>query len=152
MEHYVYESENDVIEAAVRFMEARARYTTEALNSPDATKRLLRLRAGDKDREVFSVLFLDSQHRLIAVDDLFTGTLDGAAVYPREVLKQALAYNSAAVILSHNHPSGVVTPSAADKQITERLRNALGLVDIRVLDHIIVAPDATFSFAEAGLL
>lgn len=152
MEHFVFKTENDVIEAAVRFMEARARYHTEALTSPDATKRLLRLRTGDKEREVFSVLFLDAQHRLLAAEDLFTGTLDGAAVYPREVLKQALAHNSAAVILAHNHPSGTVTPSTADRRITQRLKDALALVDIRVLDHVIVAPDASFSFAEAGLL
>lgn len=152
METFVYDSENDVIEAALKFMEARARYTTEVLTTPDAVKRLLRLRSGDKEREVFSVLFVDSQHRLISVEDMFAGTIDGAAVYPREVLKQALACNSAAVVLGHNHPSGAVTPSSADRRITQRLKDALDLVDIRVLDHVIVSPDATFSFAEAGLL
>jgi DNA repair protein RadC len=95
---------------------------------------------------------LDNRHRFIAADDLFRGTIDGATVHPREVVKEALGHNAAAVIIAHNHPSGVAEPSQADQQITERLKAALSLVEIRVLDHIIVAGGATLSFAEKGLL
>jgi DNA repair protein RadC len=100
---------------------------------------------------VFAVMFLDNQHRLIAFEELFFGTIDSASVYPREVLKAALKVNAAALIFAHNHPSGDATPSQADKQITQRLKEALALVDIRVLDHIVVG-DSAISFAERGLL
>ncbi|HAS8160916.1 TPA: DNA repair protein RadC, partial [Vibrio vulnificus] len=103
------------------------------------------------EREVFAVMFLDNQHRLIAFEELFFGTIDSASVYPREVLKAALKINAAALIFAHNHPSGDATPSQADKQITQRLKEALALVDIRVLDHIVVG-DSAISFAERGLL
>jgi len=126
--------------------------TVNVLSSPQHTRRFLQHHLGARQREVFSCLFLDSQHRLIRCDDLFHGTLDGAAVYPREVVARALQYNSAAVIFAHNHPSGVAEPSAADKRITERLQAALALLDIRVLDHIIVGRGHEYSFAEAGLL
>jgi DNA repair protein RadC len=102
--------------------------------------------------EVFACLFLDNQHRVIAFEELFRGTIDGASVYPREVVKKALAANSAAVIFAHNHPSGVAEPSEADKHITQRLRQALGLIDVRVLDHFIVGEGRPFSFAEHGLI
>jgi DNA repair protein RadC len=95
---------------------------------------------------------LDSQHKVICCEDLFLGTLDGAAVYPREVAVRALQYRAGAVIFAHNHPSGVASPSNADKRITERLKNALSLLDIRVLDHVIIGRGISFSFAEAGLL
>ena len=124
----------------------------DVLSSPQQTRRFLQHHLGVRQREVFSCLFLDSQHRLIRCDDLFQGTLDGAAVYPREVVSRALQYSSAAVIFAHNHPSGVAEPSAADKRITERLQAALGLLDIRVLDHIIIGRGHEYSFAEAGLL
>lgn len=104
------------------------------------------------DHEVFACLFLDTQHRLISFEPLFRGTIDGASVYPREVVKQALKHNAAAVIFAHNHPSGVAEPSQADIQITRRLRNALELVDIRVLDHIIVGDADTCSLAQQGEL
>lgn len=152
MTNYVYDSEEAVINAALEYMEARAKYVTDVFTTPEASKRMLRLRSGDREAEVFTVLFLDSQHGLICAEDMFMGTIDGAAVYPREVLKRALAHNSAALILGHNHPSGAVEPSAADRRITERLVSALKLVDIRVLDHVIVAADDAFSFAESGLL
>jgi DNA repair protein RadC len=103
-------------------------------------------------REVFGALFLDSQHRLIAFRELFLGTIDSAAVHPREVLRETLALNAAAVIFVHNHPSGVAEPSNSDVRITERLRNALQLIDVRVLDHIVVSGDAAVSMAERGLL
>jgi len=124
----------------------------DILSSPQQTRRFLQHHLGARQREVFSCLFLDSQHRLIRCEDLFQGTLDGAAVYPREVVTRALQYSSAAVIFAHNHPSGVAEPSAADKRITERLQAALGLLDIRVLDHIIIGRGHEYSFAEAGLL
>jgi len=124
----------------------------DALNSPQQTQLFLRHHLGSQPREVFTCLFLDNQHRVLCCEDLFFGTLDGAAVYPREVAVRALQYRAAAVILAHNHPSGVAEPSAADRRITERLCQALGLLDIRVLDHIIVGRGQSCSFAEQGLL
>ena len=124
----------------------------EVLTSPAQTRRFLQYHLGARDREVFSCLFLDSQHRLLRCEDLFLGTLDGAAVYPREVAVHALRYRAAAVILAHNHPSGVAEPSTADRRITERLCSALALLDVRVLDHIIIGRGPAFSFAEQGLI
>ena len=124
----------------------------DVLSSPGETRRFLQHHLGTRSREVFSCLFLDSQHRVLRCEDLFLGTLDGAAVYPREVAVRALQYSAAAVIFAHNHPSGVAEPSSADRRITERLCSALGLLDIRVLDHIIVGSGRAFSFAEEGLL
>lgn len=124
----------------------------DVLTSPAETRRFLQYHLGGHRREVFSCLFLDSQHRVLRCEDLFLGTLDGAAVYPREVAVRALQYNAAAVIFAHNHPSGVAEPSSADRRITERLCAALALLDIRVLDHIIVGRGREFSFAEEGLL
>jgi DNA repair protein RadC len=122
------------------------------MSSPRRTREFLQHHLGGQPREVFSCLFLDAQHRLLRCDDLFFGTLDGAAVYPREVAVRALQYRAAAVILAHNHPSGVARPSPADRRITERLRDALGLLDVAVLDHIIVGRGEAYSFAEAGIL
>lgn len=122
------------------------------MSSPGRTRLFLQHHLGNRSREVFCCLFLDAQHRLLRCDDLFLGTLDGAAVYPREVAVRALQYRAAAVILAHNHPSGLASPSGADRRITERLRDALGLIDVRVLDHLIVGRGACYSFAEAGLL
>ena len=125
---------------------------TAVMSSPALTRAFLSQHLHDRDREVFCCLFLDAQHRLICCKDLFFGTLDGAAVYPREVAVRALRYRAAAVILAHNHPSGVARPSTADRQITERLQRALALLDVRVLDHVVVGRGDSFSFAEAGLL
>jgi DNA repair protein RadC len=122
------------------------------LDSPRATRDFLIARLRDAPHELFCCLHLDNRHRLIAFDELFRGTIDGASVHPREVVKQALARNAAALILAHNHPSGVAEPSQADELITRRLREALALVDIRVLDHLIVADTGCLSFAERGLL
>jgi len=122
------------------------------LDSPAATHRFLIAQLRDQPHELFCCLHLDNRHRLIAFDELFRGTIDGASVHPREVVKQALGRNAAAVILAHNHPSGVAEPSQADELITHRLREALALVDIRVLDHCIVADNGCLSFAERGLL
>lgn len=149
---YRFASKNDVICAAIQYIEESARTEQACITRPSTAANLLRLRIGAQEREVFSVAYLNTQHQLIDIDDLFFGTLDGAAVYPREVVKAALLNNAAAVILSHNHPSGSLTPSAADRRITERLREALALVEIRVLDHVIVTRTDAYSFAEHGLL
>jgi len=122
------------------------------LDSPQATRDFLIRRLRDTPHELFCCLHLDNRHRLIAFDELFRGTIDGASVHPREVVKQALARNAAAVILAHNHPSGIAEPSQADELVTRRLREALQLVDIRVLDHMIVADNGCLSFAEHGLM
>jgi DNA repair protein RadC len=123
----------------------------DCLTRPAETANYLRARLRDYDHEVFACLMLDNRNRVIALRELFRGTIDGASVYPREVVKQALADNAAAVILAHNHPSGVSEPSQADIRITERLRKALALVDIRVLDHVIVG-DGVTCLSERGLL
>jgi len=123
-----------------------------ALTSPDITKAYLSAHLRGYAYEVFACLFLDNQHRVIKFAELFKGTIDGASVYPREVVKQALDYNAAAVIFAHNHPSGITEPSQSDKQITEKLKQALALFDIRVLDHFIIGDGAPYSFAEHGLM
>lgn len=123
----------------------------DCLTSPAQTTNYLRARLRDYDYEVFACLMLDNRNRVIAFREMFRGTVDAASVYPREVVKQALADNAAAIILAHNHPSGVSEPSQADIRITERLKKALQLVDIRVLDHVIVG-DSVTSFSEQGLI
>jgi len=123
-----------------------------ALSSPRAVGDYLRLTLAGRDHEVFVAILLDAQHRVIACEELFRGTLTQTSVYPREVVKCALRHNAAAVILAHNHPSGVAEPSQADEMLTRSLRSALALVDIQVLDHFVVAADRTMSFAERGLL
>jgi DNA repair protein RadC len=123
-----------------------------SLNAPSATREYLKTMLAPQERELFIVLALDNRHRLIASDTLFAGTIDGASVHPREVVKCALRHNAAAVIFAHNHPSGVAEASQADELITRRLRDALALVDIRTLDHLVVGAGQTLSFAERGLL
>ena len=127
-------------------------HTGSPLNSPGETSRFLISKLRDRPFEVFCCLYLDSRHRLIAFEELFRGTLDAANVYPREVVRQALAHNAASLIFAHNHPSGVAEPSRADELITLRLRDALALVDIRVLDHLIVAGHRVVSLAEKGVI
>ena len=122
------------------------------LGSPAETRRFLTAQLRDRPYEVFCCLYLDNRHRLIAFDELFRGTIDGASVHPREVVREALAHNAAALILAHNHPSGIAEASRADELVTQRLRDALALVDIRVLDHLIVAGPQTLSLAERGLI
>jgi len=124
----------------------------EALQNPTQTSRFLSMKMRSYQHEVFACLYLDNQHRVIRFEELFRGTIDGASVYPREVVKQALANNAAAIILAHNHPSGVAEPSQADISITDKLKSALLLVDIRVLDHLIVGDHEVLSFAESGIL
>ncbi|HMW21876.1 MAG TPA: DNA repair protein RadC [Burkholderiaceae bacterium] len=121
-------------------------------DSPQAVRDYLKLQLGDLGHEVFAVLFLDAQHRLIAYEPLFRGTLTQTSVYPREVLKRALDHNAAAVLLAHNHPSGLAEPSRADEYLTQTLKTALALVDVRVLDHFVVGRGELVSFAERGLL
>jgi DNA repair protein RadC len=123
-----------------------------ALANPRATREFLRMQLRDLPHEVFCCVFLDNRHRVLAFEELFRGTIDGASVHPREVVKRALAKNAAAVILAHNHPSGIAEPSQADELITRRLKEALGLVDIRVLDHLVIGDGVCESFAERGLL
>jgi DNA repair protein RadC len=124
----------------------------DALGSPQAVRDYLRLILRDKEYEVFCCVFLDAQHRVLAVEELFRGTLTQTSVYPREIVRRALAHNAAALILAHNHPSGVAEPSQADRLLTRRLSESLALVDIRVLDHFIVAGASSLSFMEAGEL
>jgi DNA repair protein RadC len=123
-----------------------------ALNAPATTRQFLTAQLRDRPYEVFCCLHLDNRHRLIHFEEVFRGTIDGASVHPREVVRQALRYNAAALIFAHNHPSGVAEASQADELITRRLKDALGLVDIRVLDHLIVGDNSCLSFAERGLL
>ncbi len=121
-------------------------------DSPGKVKDYLSLQLGARPHEVFAVLFLDAQSRLIALEEMFRGTLTQTSVYPREVVKRALDLHAAAVILAHNHPSGAAEPSRADEYLTQTLKSALGLVDVRVLDHLVVGSGAVVSFAERGLL
>ena len=124
----------------------------ETLSSPDITKQFLRLKLGESYHEVFGCIFLDNRHRIISIEDLFFGTIDGASVHPRVIVQKALFCNAAAAVLYHNHPSGVAEPSPADRAITRRIQDALALVDVRVLDHLVVTAGACESFAERGLL
>jgi DNA repair protein RadC len=124
----------------------------EIFSSPGAVKQYLQLTLGARPHEVFAVLFLDAQNRLVAIEELFRGTLTQTSVYPREVVQQALHHHAAAVVLAHNHPSGTVQPSRADEALTQTLKAALALVDVRVLDHVIVAPGGALSMAEQGLV
>jgi DNA repair protein RadC len=140
-----------VLELARRAL-AQQLKAREVFSSPDTVKQYLQLHLGGKMHEVFAVLFLDAQNRLVAMEELFRGTLTQTSVYPREVVLHALQHAAAAVVLAHNHPSGTVQPSRADEALTQTLKAALALVDVRVLDHVIVAPGGAFSMAENGLL
>ena len=140
-----------VLELARRALAQQLR-EREVFDSPQAVKHYLQLHLAAKAHEVFAVLFLDSQHRLLALEELFRGTLTQTSVYPREVVLRALHHQAAAVVLAHNHPSGSVQPSRADEALTQTLKAALALVDVRVLDHVIVAPGQALSMAEKGLV
>lgn len=140
-----------VLELARRAMAERLKERT-VFDSPGAVKEYLQLHIGSRPYEVFAVLFLDAQHRLIVLEELFRGTLSQTSVYPREVVTRALHHHAAAVVLSHNHPSGSIEPSRADESLTQTLRAALSLIDVRVLDHVIVSAGQSFSMAEKGLL
>lgn len=140
-----------VLELARRAMGERLKERA-VFDSPDAVKQYLQLHIGSCPYEVFAVVFLDVQHRMIALEEMFRGTLTQTSVYPREVVTRAIHHQAAAVVLAHNHPSGNIEPSRADESLTQTLRAALALVDVRVLDHIIVSPGQSFSMAERGLL
>lgn len=140
-----------VLEMARRHLSS-AMKTGDLLTSPQLVRDYLQAQLRHRHHEVFVVLFLDNQNRLLAYEEMFRGTIDGANVYPREVVKQALARNAAAVIFAHNHPSGIAEPSQADQRITQRLSAALHLVDVRVVDHMVVGDSEVVSFAERGLL
>jgi DNA repair protein RadC len=140
-----------LISLAFDILAARHRPGT-VLSSPLETRQYLQLALGTYKNEVFGAVFLDNRHRVLAFEELFFGTVDGTAVYPRVVVQRALELNAAAVIFTHNHPSGMAEPSRADEILTQRLKEALAVVDVRVLDHIIVTSVETISFAERGLL
>lgn len=144
--------QKQTIEAALDILKSTFEVSDLALSNPEAVSQFCKLHIASLEHEVFSVLFLNTQNQLIKFETLFRGTIDSASVYPREVAKAALHANAASVILTHNHPGGNANPSKSDEAITERLVTALGLLDIRVLDHVIVTPISSFSFAEAGLL
>ena len=145
-------TDEQIVRAALTIMEERMRYGREVLASPDALRTFLRLRMAHLEHEVFGCAFLNSQLRLIEYTELFRGTLTEANVYPREVVKEALRHNAASVVLAHNHPSGITEPSAADRMLTATLADALRLVDVRVLDHMIVGGTSILSFVERGIL
>ena len=141
---------DQVLEKAAEIM-ANRYLRGDVFTNPQATKDFLQYKMAGYEREVFAVLLLDNQHRLIEYQELFFGTIDAASVYPREVVKVVFSCNAAAVIFAHNHPSGIAEPSNADKHITQKLRDALALIDIRVLDHFVVG-ESCVSFAERGYL
>ncbi|HUL41672.1 MAG TPA: DNA repair protein RadC [Burkholderiales bacterium] len=140
-----------VLEMARRALDEKIK-AGDALNSPKAVRDYLRLMLSGREYEVFAGIFLDAQNRVVAVDELFRGTLSQTSVFPREVVKRALRHNAAGVIFAHNHPSGLAEPSSADEALTAALRKSLALVDVKVLDHFIVGSDSVMSFAERGLL
>jgi len=139
-------------EIAEAYIDVTKGLVGECIRSPKDTENYLKARLGDLGHECFCVIYLDNRHRVLAFEELFRGTIDGTSVYPREVVKESLKYNAAAIILAHNHPSGVSEPSQADERITKRLKAALELVDIRVLDHIIIGQGSSTSLASRGLL
>ena|SRR3990167_7139523 len=152
MRNVIHSQDADaVIAMAAKVLEERARYGN-ALTSPGAVKDYLRCAITTREHEVFICIWLDAQHRVMACEELFRGTLTQTSVYPREVVKAGLKANAAAVIFAHNHPSGVAQPSQADELLTRNLKDALALVDVKVLDHFIVASEHVLSFAERGLL
>ena len=145
------ENEKKILARAGRILEKAAKYSAEKFTCAVDAQKFLSCKLQAKEHEVFAVMFLDSKHSLIEYQEVFSGTIDGAAVYPRRIAQLALQHNAAAVILAHNHPSGNPEPSEADKRITQRLKDALELLEVRVLDHVIVGKTTT-SFASRGIL
>ncbi|WP_242513268.1 RadC family protein [Halochromatium salexigens] len=144
--------DQQLVARAIRCLEARYQVSADCLSSPELTRQYLKLCLYGLTYEVFAVLYLDSRYRVIQYRELFRGTINGANVYPREVVRECLHWNASAVILAHNHPSGITEPSQADVQITQRLQAALGLIDVQVLDHLIVGDGEGVSLAERGVL
>jgi DNA repair protein RadC len=143
--------EQGIVDQAFVILAARHK-RGDTLTEPDLTKRFLQLKLAEKHNEIFGCIFLDNRHRVIAVEDIFFGTIDGASVHPRVIVEKALSHHAAAVIAYHNHPSGIAEPSQADMRITTRIKETLALVDVRLLDHIVVSIEATTSMAERGML
>ncbi|MBK1720075.1 RadC family protein [Thiocystis violacea] len=146
------EAEQTLIDQAIRCLERQYLVKQDVLTSPDATRAYLQLRLAGLTYEVFSLLLLDNRHRVLLYEELFRGTIDGASAHPREVVRRVIETNAAAVIFAHNHPSGVAEPSQADLRLTQRLKDALALIEVRVLDHVIVGDGADVSLAERGWL
>lgn len=141
-----------IIAKAIEILGDRLKKPGVALEKPQACIEYLMLNTARHEREVFTVLFLDTRHRVIACEQIFLGTIDSATIHPREIVKRTLAHNAGAVILSHNHPSGIAEPSAADATITRRIQDALALVDVRVLDHIVIGGVTAVSMATIGMM
>jgi len=146
------QSDDWIIRQAIALLEQRVFKAGPLLDQPQAVKDYLRLKLVAEPNEVFAIVFMNSQHRVLAYEPMFKGTLDSTAVYPRVVVQRALELNAGAVIFSHQHPSGCTEPSSADRVLTDRLKAALALIDVRLLDHIIVGQGTPYSFAESGLL
>jgi DNA repair protein RadC len=149
--HYVPASADQILDAARRVIDQKMLRGTSC-EQPALTQEFLRAKLGGFDREVFSVLFLDAHLRLIEYVEMFHGTVNSTSVHPREIVKAALRCNAASAVMAHNHPSGIAEPSQADVLLTQTLKSALALIDVRVLDHVVVAGSATVSFAQRGLL
>ena len=147
-----YLTDDEIIQMALSVLTHRFSLKKTALNSPGTVRDYLRLTLADREHEIFAAVFLDSQHRVIACEEIFRGTLTQTSVYPREIVKASLHHNCAAIIFAHNHPSGVAEPSQSDRMLTDALKQALSLVDVRVLDHFIVAENEILSFAERGII
>lgn len=147
----ITQAEMKVILKAEKILKRELTNDKLSLNSPDQVKRYLRVALQHLESEEFHCIYMDTQHRVVAIEKLFSGTIDASSVYPREVLKRCMFHNAAAVIFAHNHPSGIAEPSQADERITLRLRDALAFVDVRVLDHLVVG-EKIVSMAERGLL
>ena len=141
-----------IIRRALKILESRMTYEPDVFTNPEDTKNYLRLKLGGNEREVFAVLYLSNRNQLISCEELFHGTIDGATVHVREIVKLGLSLNAAAIICAHNHPSGVCEPSHADEMITKRIKEACGFMDIRLLDHLIVSGRDAVSLAERGLI
>ena len=142
---------HDIINQARELLTARLHHN-ESLGSPKETESYLALQLGDREQEVFAVIFLDNRNQVLQYKEMFYGSIASTSIYPREIARLALRLNAAAVICSHNHPSGHPEPSAADRTITERIKNSMELIDVRVLDHVVVGGGRTVSFAERGWL
>ncbi len=148
----VYSKENKLIQSALKCLEKRIKYQSDKVKDPFSVRKYLQLQLAQEQNEIFAVLFLNNSHHVLAFEKLFYGTINTTTVHPRVVVQRALALNAAAVILTHNHPSGNLEPSAADQYVTEELKTSLKLFDVRVLDHIIVSHEGTLSFVERGLI
>jgi DNA repair protein RadC len=152
MSYNLTTSENKLVARALRCLEKQLRYNSETLNSSQSIKAFLQLQLANEPNEIFSVLFLDSHFRLLAFEKIFNGTVNESIVYPRVIVQKALAHNAAKVVFAHNHPSGNLQPSGADREMTRDLRNILSIISVDAVDHVIVSHRGTFSFSENNLI